>query len=386
MRIAFVTHVVGFCDGQGRVNYEIVRAALDAGMLVTIVAESCADDLASHGGARFVKISISSLPTQLLRTLSFAVRSTQWLLRHRRQFDLIQANGFVTFASADIVPAHFVHGAWLHSRYSSLRGGQWSAYAFYQRANTKINSYLERTAFARAKRVVAVSEYVANELRSVGVKNNQIAVIVNGVDTQEFCPKASDRASFLLPNEVTMFLFAGDIRTHRKNLDGVLRAIARVEGLHIAVAGELQGSPYPKLARELGIPERVHFLGRVDRMSELMVATDALICPSRYDPFALVVLEAMASGLPVVTAKTTGASAVLGDPEWILNDPEDTTELIRMIKLLANDAKLRFRLGETNRAKALAHNWSSMASSYLDLYRRIYDEKRPGNRLSRSPG
>jgi glycosyltransferase involved in cell wall biosynthesis len=243
-----------------------------------------------------------------------------------------------------------------------------------------MNTLLEQTAFRRARRVVAISDTVANELRLVGVADTRIAVIFNGVDIDEFRPMASDRAAFQLPEGVTLFLFSGDIRTHRKNLDGVLRAIAQVDSLHLAVAGGLEGSPYPALARELGIANRVHFLGHIKQMGALMAAADAFIFPSRYDPMGLVVLEAMASGLPVVTARTTGAFVVLDDRQWTLDDPEDASGLVHMLRQLASDPLLRKRLGESNRAKALRYTWKSMASSYLDLYRLVGEEKLPGDK------
>jgi glycosyltransferase involved in cell wall biosynthesis len=374
MRIALVSHAVGFQDGQGRVNYEIARGALHAGMEVTLVAESCADDLATHHRVRLVKIPVSALPTRFLKNLSFAVRSTRWLKQNRKNIDIIQANGFITFAPADVVAAHFVHGAWLRSPYARTGTG-WSLRAFYQPVYTRMNAYLEQVAFRRAKRVVAVSENVATELRGAGLVDRQIAVIFNGVDLDEFSPGESNRSLFRLPGDVPLFLFSGDIRTCRKNLDTVLRAVAQVEGLHLAVAGAFEGSPYPNLARELGIADRVHFLGHITQMSVLMGAADAFIFPSRYDPLGLVVLEAMASGLPVVTAKTTGAAAVLNDPHWTLNDPEDVSELVRMILLLAADPLLRKHLGDKNRLAALTHSWAAMAQQYLDLYGFILSEK-----------
>jgi glycosyltransferase involved in cell wall biosynthesis len=375
LKIAIISHYFGFGDGQGRVNYEIASAAVDAGIDVTLVAERCDVYLATHSRVRFIRIPMSSLPTRLLKNLSFAIRSVGWIRQNRKDIDVIQANGFVTFANADIIAAHFVHGAWMKSPYAAPNKKNWTLNTLYQRANTKINARLEQTAFRPARKIVAVSENVASELRSVKVPDSRIAVIFNGVDTVEFKPRESDRTLFSLPPNVPLFLFSGDIRTHRKNLDGVLRAVAQVEGAHLAVAGNLTGSPYPALAKDLGIAGRVHFLGHVKNISGLMAASDAFIFPSRYDPMGLVVLEAMATGLPVITAKTTGASAVLDDPQWTLDDPENLPELVRMARTLAEDPSLRKQVGERNRAIALNHTWHSMALAYLDLYRAIHDEK-----------
>jgi glycosyltransferase involved in cell wall biosynthesis len=313
-----------------------------------------------------------------MKNLSFAVRSARWVKRNLRSVDIIQANGFITMAPVDIVAAHFVHGAWLRSRYASTKKTQWTPSGLYQKIYSRLNALLEQTAFRRARRVVAVSKNVATELISVGVPTDKIAIIFNGVDIDEFHPRRTDRSIIGAPTGAVTFLFCGDLQTHRKNLDGVLRAIAAVEGVHLAVAGDIAKSRYPALAKELGVSHRVHFLGHVRAMSDLMAAADAFIFPSRYDPLGLVVLEAMASGLPVITARTTGASAVLDDPNWTVEDPEDAAELARMVRLLAEDPSLRNRLGEENRHRVLAHDWVSMSSSYLELYRALHDSARAG--------
>ena len=370
MKIAILAHYFGFRDGQGRVNYEIARKILSEGHKLTVLAHDCSPDLVEHPGMTFVRLPESSIPTQLMRNLSYARRSAKWLRRFAGQFDVIQANGFVTFHPADVVAVHFVHGAWLRSPYSQLKNA-WTPYALYQRGYTKANAILEKTAFTQAARIVAISPRVAAEIESVGVSRNKITMILNGIDTQEFSPRLGDRKTFGLPNDVTLFFFSGDICTHRKNLDGVLKAIAAVPEVHLAVAGATAESPYPAMAQELGIAGRVHFLGHVKNMGDLMVATDAFIFPSRYDPLGLVVLEAMASGLPVITASTTGASAVLDDPEWTVEDPDDTSALTRMVRTLAGDPVLRADIGRRNRQKALEHSWDAMASSYLDLYQEV---------------
>src|SRR5260370_25449043 len=108
-----------------------------------------------------------------------------------------------------------------------------------------------------------------------------------------------------------MAIFAGDLKTSRKNLDTVLNAIRMLPSVHLAVAGGVDGSPYLALAERLGVPDRVHFLGRVSAMPLLMKSADCFIFPSRYDPLGLVILEAMATGLPVITSASAGGARLL---------------------------------------------------------------------------
>ena len=100
------------------------------------------------------------------------------------------------------------------------------------------------------------------------------------------------------------------------------------EHVQIAVAGFLPGSPYPEEAKALGMAHRVHFLGLVKEMPVLMHSVDAFVFPSRYEAMSLSLLEAMAAGLPVVTARTAGGAEII-TPECgiVLDDPDDPQAL-----------------------------------------------------------
>jgi hypothetical protein len=171
-RLAFISHRFQQNDGQGRVNYEVVKAALGRGHHVTILATSCAEDLAGHSMARFVQIGNDSLPTELLRNLVFAQGSARWLRENRHEIDLVQANGFVTWESCDVVAAHFVHAAWAKSSWYPFRSLK--PYSLYQRLYTALNCGWEKQAFQRARRVIAVSKLLVNELAAIGVSIENI--------------------------------------------------------------------------------------------------------------------------------------------------------------------------------------------------------------------
>jgi glycosyltransferase involved in cell wall biosynthesis len=376
LRIALLSHQVGRNDGQGRVNYEIAIAALARDFEVTILSVRCAPELAQHPRVRLIVIDNERVPTQLLRNVAFAFQSATWLKKNRHTLDIVQVNGFITWAASDVNVAHFVHKAWARSRYYPFHMWWRSGYFAYQRLFTVLNVLWERKAFNCAKAVVAVSGRVARELEDIEVPSEKILVIHNGVDTEEFHPGSSERAHFRLPLDVPLFLFAGDIRTPRKNLETVLNAIHGSPGLHLAVAGNVQGSPYPLMAHQLGISDRVYFLGMVAEMPLLMRSVDGLIFPSRYDPFGLVVLEAMASGVPVVTSRTAGGSELLGEGGRILEDPDDGEVLSAWLHEIAADKSLRIRMGRKGRAIALSNTWSRMAKQYLDLYEELFERNK----------
>ncbi|WP_414446940.1 glycosyltransferase family 4 protein [Burkholderia sp. 22PA0099] len=379
MRIAIVTHTVRHNDGQGRVNYEIARAALAEQCEVTLIASHVAQELLDHPRVRWIPVQPARFwPSNLLRQQVFALKSALWINRHRNEFDVLHVNGFISWVRADVNTAHFVHGGWFASRYYpfSLTKGLWSAYQYiYTRANT----VLERWAYRRSRAIVAVSGKVADEIRRIGIDGSRIGVIYNGVDAQAFSGARPDRVAYGLPEGAFMLLFVGDLRTPRKNLGTVLKALTQLpEHVHLAVAGFLPGSPYPDEARALGIASRVHFLGLVKTMPQLMSSVDAYVFPSRYEAMSLSLLEAMAAGLPVVTARTAGGAEIIhADCGIVLDDPDDPAALAGAIGELARSRERCREMGAAARTLMNDFGWSQMGAQYLALYRQLNSLSQP---------
>lgn len=368
MRIALVTHKVEFQDGQGRVNYEIALAALEQGHHVTVVAEVCSAAIATHPRGQFICMRDRSIPTQFLRDLYFAEKSARWLRKHRREFDLVQANGFVTWEPADIVAVHFVHSAWLKNRFFPFHWSSLSPYAYYQRIYSIANAYHEKRAFRSAEALIAVSRFTAGEVSELGIPPEKVAVVYNGVDTDEFCPGVSMRAEFGLPEHVPLALFVGDIKTTRKNLETVLASMRSLPELHLAVAGKVEGSPYPAMAAELQLSDRVHFIGKTSRIADLMRSVDLFVFPSRYEAHPLVLMEALASGLPVVVSGNFGAADYIREGGIVFEDPNDVSALTVAMQTVVRSPEKRTAMGIAAREQALRMQWSQTAAAYLKVY------------------
>ncbi|MBW4619777.1 MAG: glycosyltransferase family 4 protein [Cyanosarcina radialis HA8281-LM2] len=367
MKLCIVSRKVVKGDGQSRVNYEIVREALRRGHQVTVLASGVAPELRSSDRLTWVEVRVDRWPTELLKGMAFSWQSASWLQQHRQDFDVIKVNGANTVSPADANAIHFVHSSWLRSPVHPSRSQRNLAGA-YQWLYTALNAYWEKKALSQAKVVVAVSDRVKQQAIALGIPAERIRTILNGVDLQEFAPGLASRPQLGLPEAVTLALFAGDIRSSRKNLDTVLYALTEVPQLHLVVVGDRSGSPYPELAAKLGLSDRVHFLGYRPDISEIMKAVDLFVFPSRYEPFGMVVSEAMASGLPVIITATAGAAEIV-TPECglVLPESEDAGALAAAMRTLANNKEMRIEMGRVGRLIVEGHSWESKAQNYLDL-------------------
>lgn len=374
MKIAIVTHAFVENDGQGRVNFEVVRGLCAAGHEVTLIAAKVAPALLALPNVHWIEISHGPLPTNLLRNAWFSFGAARALEKLRGQVDLTVANGAITSAPVAVNAVHFVHSGWAASPYydagHGLRG-------IYQRLYTFVNATLEKRAFRRARHIIAVSGQVADEIAALNIPRAKITAIANGVDTDIFTPNSTDIASLNLPQGNVRALFVGDIMTRRKGLDTILAALPGIEDLSLVVVGRTQNSPYPKEVVAAGLSDRVTFLDFRRDIPAIMRACDVFVFPSRYEACSLVLLEALASGLPVITARTTGGAEFLDEAASIkLNDPEDIPALHAALERLATDPALRTQMAEQARACALSLTWEKMASQYIELFENNLAQKR----------
>ncbi len=371
LQLALVTPRVVRGDGQGRVNYEIVRHALMRGAEVTVVTTALAPELEAQERLHWIRGGYAWLPTSLLRSQAFSFQSARWFAAHRSPASVIQSNGSVTLAPSDVNTAHFVHGAWAKSSAHTARHNR-NPYGLYHKVLTALHASQERVAYGRARHVVAISEQVRRQLAEIGIAESKISVIYNGVDTAEFAPGTALRSDYGLPGDTFLALFAGDMTTPRKNLDTVLEALQSAPDVHLVVVGALRKNPYPARVKAMGLAQRVTFLGFRRDLPQIMRTVDAFVYPSRYEPLGLVVLEALSSGLPIVTSRATGASELVG-PEtgFIIEDASDHRALGSALTRLARDNVLRGSMALAARSTAERYTWTNMSERYYELYDRL---------------
>ncbi len=290
-----------------------------------------------------------------LRILSFWRNATRMLTGEH--FDIV--HGVAQSPAVNVLNPHGgVERAYLSQEFASIRSPVYLSYKLLKRY-LSVRHYLEiglQRALYRGgglRKVIAISTMIKRDImRHYGFPEERIAVVFNCVDTSRFHPhnraiyRDKKRAELGIPHDELVLLFAGN-NYRLKGLDTLIRAMALLKGgfprqkFHLLVAGRGHERPYRRLSRAFGVSDRVSFLGGVTGMEHYYAASDIYVHPTFYDSCSLTVLEALASGLPVVTTRFNGASdAIISeDGGRVIADPADPSELASAIALYIDEER-----------------------------------------------
>lgn len=199
-------------------------------------------------------------------------------------------------------------------------------------------------------------------------------IIPNGVDVERFCPQGSVAESFT--DGKLNILFVGRLEK-RKGLDYLLGAYERIKGrfpnirLIVIGPGTRLRSKYEKMVEEKGLTEVV-FTGFVPEIElPKYYRTAHIVCSPATggESFGIVLLEAMASGKPVVASSIDGyANVVSHGEDGLLFPPRDEEALAEALSLLLADESRRSAMGARGRSKAEKYSWSNIALRVMDCY------------------
>lgn len=231
--------------------------------------------------------------------------------------------------------------------------------------------------------------------KAFNLPDSRIQVIHPGITVKRYletdqssCRSEIRKRHALLPDDV-IALFVG-MNFDLKGLDRIMQSISRftVRGdrhpaLRLLVVGNGDFRKYQKLAGDLGIEKRVVFAGERRAVEKYFLASDFFVLMSYMDSFGIVVLEAMASGLPVVISDTVGAQDVVepGKTGYIIKAANyDRTMETALESMMRPD--LRHEMGKSARRVAVQYDWDRIAEKVADLYRqRLMDGKRAASLL-----
>jgi glycosyltransferase involved in cell wall biosynthesis len=255
----------------------------------------------------------------------------------------------------------------------------------FRRWHRTFTGYLLPRVVRSATAIVSLSEATkADLIELLGVPPDRISVIPCGI-SDSFAPLAADdahlsavRERYNLPEDYAITVGAIE---PRKNLPRLLRAFDSLRRgrpefrdvtlLHVGPAGWL-ASDVSHTISELGLQERVRFLGYVpnDDLSALYQLARVSVYPSLFEGFGLPVLEAMASGCPVVTSSCSSMPEVAGGAA-VLVDPLSEESIADGLARVWGDDRLRESLIARGRARAARFTWASVARETMQLYDRV---------------
>ena len=334
LKIGLIKHrFVNFGGGSERYNWGLVEQLRSRGHRIHVFAARW-DRAAEDCGLVMHRIPVL-FARSFLGQLSFAVSCRKATARERCDI-LFSAERTL---HQDICRAGGgCHREWLRQRrrYSTLVKSV--SFAVNPLHLTLLG--LERRTFhpANTRYVIANSHRGKEEIvHHYGFPAERIAVVHNGVDCQQFSPSDQRRAAH---DFVLLFVGSG---FERKGLRFCIQALSELPStVRLVVAGKGDRRPYEQLAEHLGVRSRLEFLGATAGMREVYAQGDVLVHPAIYEPFSNACLEAMASGLPVVTSKMNGAAEIIapGVNGQVVAEPDDPVALANAIRSFLDRAVL----------------------------------------------
>ena len=218
------------------------------------------------------------------------------------------------------------------------------------------------------------------------VGEDRLAIIPNGVDVNRFAPtqdpqqRESIRRSLGIASDETVLLLIA-YRPSLKGLPTLVQVAAQLvregHGIQVVVVG---GNPSKKDVSRIAqshLHDRVHFVGKVEDPVSYYQLADIYVHLTRYDACSLVVLEALASGLPVITTSRNGAAELVAEGVcgYVIEDPADATETCRHVRSLL-DLSRRATMSVNARAIAEQHSLDENFRRIVKLYHDVLKNKR----------
>jgi len=235
-----------------------------------------------------------------------------------------------------------------------------------------------KQALKNADAVISLTDDMEKKIREVC--NREIFVIPNGIDLNVFegFSKEELRKKFGLSKNEKTILYVGTLRPI-KGLTYLIEAVKIINDKNIKLLLVGRGEErkhLEKLVKKFKIENIVTFVGRVPNKEvfEYMAASDVLVLPSLSEGFPNVILEAMASGLPIVATKVGGVPKIVNNEvNGFLVDPKNPKQICEALLLLFKDKNLREKISKNNKMEAKKYSWESAIDKLDKLYFKIID-------------
>ena len=361
MRIAIIARAYSFHGGVEQATVGLLRGLVARGEEVELLTPG---DAAPVPGVTVRRLHLPRLPAAA-RLLALAA-AAQWAVR-RGRWDIVQSHERTL--AQDVYRA----GEGCHCAYLATLGRPRG-----RRLYHAVTLTLERRVFARTPRIVAIAARGRDEIRQCyAVPESRLSVVYNGVDLQRFHPDHRDQYRERTRREVG--LAAGDFAIlfvgsgfARKGLSTAIEGLAAMRGgsAHLLVIGKGARAPFQSLAARRGVGDRTRWLGPRSDTERWYAAADAVVLPTRYEPFGNVHLEALASGVPMVASSRAGGAELIQDGvNGFVIDPLDPAAVARALD------RIRWAgprvMAEAARRSAEPFTHAAQADGFAQIYRAL---------------
>ncbi|MEP4379735.1 MAG: glycosyltransferase [Alphaproteobacteria bacterium] len=235
----------------------------------------------------------------------------------------------------------------------------------------RLGGYYDLKYYRHCDYLIGNTPEIVEHIAKQGFDQDRIVYLPNFVNPPQ--RPAISRIGFDTPLDAPLLLAMGRLHEN-KAFDVLLRALAKLPDTWLWIAGEgPEAANLSKLAAELGVDDRVRFLGWRDDSDALMQACDIFVCPSRQEPLGNIVLEAWAAGKPVVAAAAAGPVSLIGDDEAGLIVPvDDTDALAAGIQAFVADPANAARLAvEGRRRYEESYTEAAVVAQYQNFFERV---------------
>ena len=273
-----------------------------------------------------------------------------------RSFEIVHAHLFPTFLWVAIAALFLPEKIAIYTEHSTTN----------RRRKHGLFRLVDALAYGRYSRIVCISqgvkETLARHLRRV---EGKAVVIHNGIDLARFAAGIDSQPA---QGQGKLVVCVANLLQY-KGQEVLIRALPLLPGeVHVDFAGEgLRKEPLRELARELGVLQRVRFLGYVDEVSSVYREARVCVIPSLWEGFGMAAVEAMASGVPVVASRIPGLAEVVGEA-GLLFEAGNPSDLAEKISTLLKSAGLWARQREKGIERARGFSVDRMAEEHSRLY------------------
>jgi len=356
--------------GAERYAYDLATDLLNRGHQVYVFCSKAVN----LRGVVIAKFDTVRFP-RWLRSLFFALNHR----RYRKMFSLDIMLGFGNTLDIDVYQSHGgVQRFWMEreiASYDDPREKRIKAALLRNSLNQRIQRWVEEYPIRRGgySRIVAISDMVKGHMKEhYSLKDDRIDVVYNGVDTEKFRPGDQKNTQ-----KMEILFSAGNFRL--KGLLPLLTATGQLakerNDFQLLIMGRGRKERYEETIGRLGIGNMVRFLGETSSPEMIYRQAHALVHPTFYDACSLTTMESMASGLPTVTTRWNGASALIGlDEGYVIEGPEDIEALTDAIRNLFNEEK-RIVMGKKARLKLEEYTIVRNVDLMENIFQEVCDEK-----------